>query len=184
MQAWISSYSRKLEIYKFTTPERMHPRLLKELLNIIMRQPSPILQRQVQLQKGPDDWGKANAISIFKTGKKKIWRNYRLPSVFGKITEQTHLKAILRHIKNRKVTGNTGMYLQRANCVWPTKLFCVMRWLMHWLRAEQWISFTFTLARLLIWSSVANRNLVKYNTGKWKILHLLQNKLFSVQSGD
>lgn len=67
------------------------------------------------MQKGPDDWGKANAISILKTGKKMILGSYSLPAVFGKITEQIHLKGTLRYMKNRKAAGNTSMYLKRAN---------------------------------------------------------------------
>lgn len=37
--------------------------------------------------------------------------NYNLPVVFGKITEQMHLEAIFRYMKNRKAIGNTSMYL-------------------------------------------------------------------------
>ncbi|KFV80445.1 hypothetical protein N308_07710, partial [Struthio camelus australis] len=96
----------KLDIHKSTGPDGMHPRVLRELADVIARPLSIILERSWQSGEVPEDWKKANVTPVFKKGKKEEPGNYRpvsLTSIPGKVMEQLLLKVITKHLEDKKV---------------------------------------------------------------------------------
>lgn len=74
-------------------PEGIHPRVLKELADVIARPLSNIFQQSSECGEVPVDWRMANIVSIFKKGKKED--PVSLTSVPGKIilgVSEKHLK--------------------------------------------------------------------------------------------
>ncbi|CAM5144659.1 unnamed protein product [Natator depressus] len=91
-------------------PDALHPRVLKELVDVIAEPLAIISENSWQSGEVPDDWKKANAVPIFKKGKKEDPGNYRpvsLISVPGKIMEQVLKESILKHLEERKVIRNS-----------------------------------------------------------------------------
>lgn len=83
---------------KSMNPDRMHPQVLRELVDIIVRPLLVIFDRS--LREVPKDWRKANVTPILRKGKKDNPGNCR-PSSFtlipGKVMEQLIQKYIFRH---------------------------------------------------------------------------------------
>ncbi|KFV77602.1 hypothetical protein N308_11331, partial [Struthio camelus australis] len=96
----------RLDTDKSTGPDGMHPQVLKELMNIIARLLSIILERSWQSGEVPEDWKKVSVTPTFKKGKKEDPGNYRpvsLPSIPAKVVEQLILEAISKHVEDKKV---------------------------------------------------------------------------------
>ncbi|GAB0179481.1 mitochondrial enolase superfamily member 1 [Grus japonensis] len=98
-----------LDAYKSMGPNGIHPRVLRELADVIARPLSIIFQRSWESGEVPVDWKLAN-IPIFKKGKKEDPGNYRpvsLTSVPGKIMEKIMLGVIKKHLKDNAVIGHS-----------------------------------------------------------------------------
>ncbi|CAM5162917.1 unnamed protein product [Natator depressus] len=88
----------------------LHPRVLKELADVIAEPLAIIFENSWRPGEVPDNWKKANVVPIFKKGKKEDPGNYRpvsLTSVPGKIMEQVLKESILKHLEERKVIRNS-----------------------------------------------------------------------------
>uniref|UniRef100_K7EZK6 Reverse transcriptase domain-containing protein n=1 Tax=Pelodiscus sinensis TaxID=13735 RepID=K7EZK6_PELSI len=106
----VRNYLEKLNVHKSMGPDLMHPRVLKELANVIEEPLAIIFEKSWRSGEIPDDWKKANVVPIFKKGKKDDPGNYRpvsLTSVPGKIMEGILKESILRHLNERKVIRNS-----------------------------------------------------------------------------
>ncbi|CAM5090545.1 unnamed protein product, partial [Natator depressus] len=106
----VRDYLEKLDVHKSMGPDELHPRVLKELADVIAEPLAIIFENSWRMGEVPDDWKKANVVPIFKKGKKEDPGNYRpvsLTSVPGKIMEQVLKESILKHLDESKVIRNS-----------------------------------------------------------------------------
>ena len=88
-------------------PDEMHPRVLRELADIIARPLSLMFEKSWWSGEVPGDWRKGHVMFISKMGRKNDRGNYQSVSliiVLGKVMEQILLEAMLRHMEEREVT--------------------------------------------------------------------------------
>jgi len=91
-------------------PDEMHPRVLRELADVIAEPLSIIFERSWRTGEVPEDWRKASVTPIFKKGKKEDPGNYRLvslTSIPGKVMEQFILEVIIKQVEEKKVIRNS-----------------------------------------------------------------------------
>jgi len=79
----------------------MHPRVPRELADVIAEPLSIIFERSWRTGEVPKDWRKVSVTPIFKKGKKEDPGNYRLvslTSISGKVMEQLILEVIIKQV--------------------------------------------------------------------------------------
>ncbi len=67
----VQKYLDKLQVSKSTAPDKLSPRLLKQLRQQIVQPLTSIFKSSVQQKKVPEDWKLANVTPIFKKKKKR-----------------------------------------------------------------------------------------------------------------
>ncbi|GAB0209846.1 mitochondrial enolase superfamily member 1 [Grus japonensis] len=99
----------KVDIHKSMSPDGMHPRVLRELADVIARPLSIIFERSWRAGEVPEDWRKANVTPVFEKGNKEDPGNYRpvsLTSIPGKVMEQLILGVINKHVEEKEAIGS------------------------------------------------------------------------------
>ncbi|GAB0203757.1 mitochondrial enolase superfamily member 1 [Grus japonensis] len=95
----------QLNVHRYIGPDGIHPRVLKELVDVTAGLLLIIYQISLESGEVPVDW-KLDIIPIFKKGMREDPGNYRhvnITSVPGKIMEQIILCTIERHLKNNAI---------------------------------------------------------------------------------
>ncbi|PKU45859.1 rna-directed dna polymerase from mobile element jockey-like [Limosa lapponica baueri] len=106
---WVRDHLAKLDIHKSMGPDGMHPRVLRELADVIAEPLSIIYERSRRTGEVPEVWRKANITPVYKKGRREDPGNYRpisLTSVPGKIMERLVLDVISKHIEDKEVIGS------------------------------------------------------------------------------
>ncbi|PKU41211.1 rna-directed dna polymerase from mobile element jockey- hypothetical protein [Limosa lapponica baueri] len=141
----ISDLLRHLEAHKSMGLDGLHPRVLKELADVLAKPLSIIYRKSWLTGEVPMDWRVANVTPIYKKGKKEDPGNYRpvsLTSIPGKVMEHVILSAIKTHIM-----GNQGI-----------------RFVILMLSVPLW--YGVWIARFLVWDDF--RSKLEMNNGFWK----------------
>ncbi|KFO84477.1 hypothetical protein N320_12037, partial [Buceros rhinoceros silvestris] len=102
----VSELLHSFNAQKSTGPDGIHPRVRRELAEVLTKPLSIIYQQSWLTGEVPADWRLANVTSIYKKGWKEYPRNYRpvsLTSVLGKLMEQVLLSVIMRHAQDSQV---------------------------------------------------------------------------------
>jgi len=99
-----------LDAHKSMGPDGMHPRVLRELADVIAEPLSIIFETSWRTGEVPEDWRKATVTAIFKKGKKEDPGNYKLvslASIPGKMMEQLILEVTIKQVEEKKVIGSS-----------------------------------------------------------------------------
>ncbi|KAK4832043.1 hypothetical protein QYF61_020558 [Mycteria americana] len=103
----VSDLLHHLDTHKSMGLDGIHPRLLRELVEVLTKCSLPIIYQQSWLTgEVPADWRLANVTPIFKKGRKEDLGNCRPVSLTlmpGKLMEQIILSAIMQHIQDNQV---------------------------------------------------------------------------------
>ncbi|KFP54076.1 RNA-directed DNA polymerase from mobile element jockey, partial [Cathartes aura] len=102
----VREHLNELDIHKSMGPDGMHPRVLRELADVIARPLLIIFDRSWRLGQVPEDWKKAIVTPVFKKGKKEDSESYRMVSptlIPGKVMEQIILEIVSKRMKDKKV---------------------------------------------------------------------------------
>ncbi|KAK4823577.1 LOW QUALITY PROTEIN: hypothetical protein QYF61_003581 [Mycteria americana] len=124
----LSDLLHHLDTHKSMGPDEIHPRVLKELADVLTKPLSIIYQQSWLTGEVPADWRLANVTPIFKKGRKEDPGNYRpvsLTSVPGKLMEQIILSAITRHVENNQgIKPSQHGFRKGRSCLTNLISFC------------------------------------------------------------
>ncbi|KGL99369.1 RNA-directed DNA polymerase from mobile element jockey, partial [Charadrius vociferus] len=102
----MSNLLQHLDICKSMGPDGIHPRVLRELAEVVAKPLSIIYQQSWLTGEVPVDWRLANVTPIHMKGLKEDLGNYRpvsLTSVPGKVMEQIILNVITWYLQDNQV---------------------------------------------------------------------------------
>ncbi|KFQ33117.1 hypothetical protein N332_14752, partial [Mesitornis unicolor] len=102
----VSDLLHHLDIHKSIGPDGLHPRMLKELAEVLAKPLFIIYQQSWLTGEVPVDWRLANVTPIYKKGRKEDPGNYRpvsLTSVPGKTMEQIILSTITHYLRDNQM---------------------------------------------------------------------------------
>jgi hypothetical protein len=113
---------KNLKSFKSGGPDKMHPGILKELVDCVKTPLTIIFKKSVDTNKIPEEWKRANIAPIFKKGSKKQTGNYRpvsLTSVVCKMLEGIVRDEIMKHLDENGLISNNqyGFRNKRSTCL-------------------------------------------------------------------
>jgi len=109
-----------LDAHKSMGPDGMHPRVLRDLADVIAEPLFIIFERSWRTGEGPEDWRKASVTPIFKKGKKEDPGNYRpvsLTSIPGKAMEQLILEGIIKQVEEKVIRSSQHGFTKGKSCL-------------------------------------------------------------------
>ncbi|PKU36604.1 rna-directed dna polymerase from mobile element jockey- hypothetical protein [Limosa lapponica baueri] len=101
-------------------PDGMHPRVLRELAEVIAGSLSIIFERSWRTCEVPEHWRKANVTPVFKKCKKEDPGNYKpvsLTSIPGKMMEWLILGIISKHMEENKAISSQHGFTKGKSCL-------------------------------------------------------------------
>ncbi|GAB0203973.1 mitochondrial enolase superfamily member 1 [Grus japonensis] len=117
----VSDLLHHLETHKSMGQDGIHPRVLRELVEMLIKPLSIIYQQSWLTREVPVDWRLANVTPIYKKGQKEDLGNYRpvsLTSVLGKVIEQFILNAITWHVQdNQGIRPSQHGFMKGRSCL-------------------------------------------------------------------
>uniref|UniRef100_A0A8C5MGG2 Reverse transcriptase domain-containing protein n=1 Tax=Leptobrachium leishanense TaxID=445787 RepID=A0A8C5MGG2_9ANUR len=96
----------KVKTNKSMGPDGIHPKLLKELSDVIAKPLTDLFNQSLLTGVVPEDWKLANVVPIYKKGSREESGNYRpvsLTSVVGKLMETMLKERIVEHLKTHRL---------------------------------------------------------------------------------
>ncbi|GAB0180066.1 mitochondrial enolase superfamily member 1 [Grus japonensis] len=116
----VREYLGKLNIHKSMGSDGMHPRVLRELADVIAMPLSIIFERSWRIGEVPEDWRKVIVTPVFKKGKKEDAGNYRpvsLSSIPGKVMEQLILGVFNKHVEEKVIGSGQYGFTKGKSCL-------------------------------------------------------------------
>ncbi|PKU41109.1 rna-directed dna polymerase from mobile element hypothetical protein [Limosa lapponica baueri] len=107
----------KFDTHKSMGLDGVHPRVLRELVDVIVKPLSIIFERSWRTEEAPEEWRNASVMPVFKKGKKEDTGTHRPvgpTSVPGKVMEKLILDVISKHVEEKKDTIQSN--LPRTEC--------------------------------------------------------------------
>ncbi|GAB0181371.1 mitochondrial enolase superfamily member 1 [Grus japonensis] len=108
-----------LDTHKAVGLDGIHPRVLRELAEVLTKPLSTISHQSWLTREVPVDWRLANVTPIYKKGQKEDLGNYRsvsLTPVLGKVMEQIILSVIMWHIQDNHVIRPSQHGFRKGRC--------------------------------------------------------------------
>ncbi|GAB0180701.1 mitochondrial enolase superfamily member 1 [Grus japonensis] len=117
----VSDLLHHLDTHKCMGPDGIHPRVLRELGEVLIEPLSIIYQQSWLTREVPVIWKLANVTPIHKKGWKEDLGNYRpvsLTLVPGKVMEQIILNAITWHVQgNQVIRPSQHGFMKATSCL-------------------------------------------------------------------
>ena len=130
-EAMVKKKLEGLNTNKSAGPDGLHPRVLRELSEVISKPLARIMQKSLTEEKLPQSWKDAHISPIFKKGSKSQWSNYRPISLTSVVC--TQMEAIIRdhiatHIdRNGLLSNHQHGFVSGRSC--STQLIsCLDNW--------------------------------------------------------
>ncbi|GAB0183934.1 mitochondrial enolase superfamily member 1 [Grus japonensis] len=104
----VSDLLHHLDTHKSMGLDGIHPRVLRQLVEVLTKPLSIVYQQFWLTREVPVDWRLANVTSTYKKGRQEDLGSYRpvsLTSVPGKVMEQIILSAIMQHVQDNQVVS-------------------------------------------------------------------------------
>lgn len=119
---------RSLDVNKSPGPDQIHPRILKELADVIAPVVAALYKKSIEAGDMPQLWKTAHVTPIFKKGSKKLPENYRpvsLTAILCKILEQIIAELIIKHMEDENLLSDQ-QYGFRKNRSCSSQLMAVI----------------------------------------------------------
>ncbi|KAK4830929.1 hypothetical protein QYF61_014302 [Mycteria americana] len=117
----VSGLLQHLDTHRSMGPGGIHPRVLRELAEVLTKPLSIIYQQSWMTGEVPVDWTLANVTPIYRKGWKEDPGNYRpvsLTSVLGKVMEQIISSAITWHVRdNQVIRPSQHRFMKGRSCL-------------------------------------------------------------------
>lgn len=170
-----------LNEFKSPGPDELHPRVLKELAEVIAEPLAVIFEKSWTTGEVPVEWRRANVVPIFKKGNKVEPGNYRpvsLTSIPGKLLEQVIKQHVCQHLdENAVINQSQHGFVTNKSC--QTNLNSFYDRITKWVdqgNAVDVVYLDFSKAFDKVSHSILIEKMVKYGVDK-RTVRWIQNWL-------